>query len=62
MLDFILVEFFFYSPYYLVLYIIFNLRWLWKFTICGDEYGQEEKEYLTRRSMKVTSTQWEVVY
>ncbi|CAB4021787.1 dnaJ homolog subfamily C member 25 homolog [Paramuricea clavata] len=50
-----------FSPYYLVQYIIFSVRWFWKFTICGEEYGAEEKEYLTRKRLKVTQTQWEAI-
>ncbi|XP_028394016.1 dnaJ homolog subfamily C member 25 homolog [Dendronephthya gigantea] len=50
-----------FSPYYLVLYIIFKLRWFWKFTIRGEEYGDEEKEYLTRKKLKLGETQWEAV-
>ena len=49
------------SPYYLVLYIIFKIRWFWKFTICGEEYGNEEKEYLTKKQLKVSQVQWEAI-
>jgi len=48
------------SPYYLVCYIAWFLRWIWKFTICREEYGDEEREYLIRKKMKLSSLQWDV--
>ncbi|KAK2170037.1 hypothetical protein NP493_1167g00034 [Ridgeia piscesae] len=47
------------SPYYLVCYIAWFVRWIWKFTICREEYGDEEREYLIRKKMKLSSLQWD---
>ena len=48
------------SPYRLLQYIIWYVRWVWKFDIKGMEYGPEEKVYLTRRILELSQTQWEV--
>ncbi|XP_064600478.1 dnaJ homolog subfamily C member 25 homolog [Liolophura sinensis] len=49
------------SPYTLILYIHWWLRWIWKFTICREEYGEEEKCYLIRKFMKLSQTQWDAL-
>ena len=48
------------SPYYLACYIYFYARWFWKFTIRGEEYGLDEKNYVIRRYMKISQGQWDV--
>ncbi|GIY43639.1 dnaJ homolog subfamily C member 25 homolog [Caerostris darwini] len=46
-------------PYLITKYIIWNIRWLWKFNIQKHEYGEEEKSYLIRKNLKLSSTQWD---
>lgn len=46
-------------PYYVLQWIIFYLRWFYKFVILKKEYEREEKEYLIRRYMKLNQAQWE---
>lgn len=48
-------------PYHIVLYIHWYCRWIWKFTICKEEYGDEEKKYLIRKNMKRSQTQFEAL-
>ncbi len=48
------------SPYYLVKYIGWWMRWLWKFTICRQEYGEEEKVYIIRRNMGLSQGRFDV--
>ena len=48
------------SPYYLVIYVKWRLTWLWKFTICKQEYGAEEHMYLTRKRLGMSEVQWQV--
>lgn len=48
-------------PYTLITWIIFYARWLVKFTILRQELGQEEKEYLIRRYMKLSQAQWDAL-
>ncbi|EDO44964.1 predicted protein, partial [Nematostella vectensis] len=48
-------------PYTLVMYITWLVRWYWKFTIKGEEYGDEEKIYIMRKNMGISSTQWEAL-
>ena len=40
-------------------WIVFYVRWFVKFMVLKEEYGQEEKEYLIRRYMKLNQAQWE---
>ncbi|KAL4225101.1 DnaJ subfamily C member 25 [Mactra antiquata] len=47
-----------FSPYYIFLYIKWYLRWIWKFSIKGEEYGEEEKLHLIRKFMKLSSSQF----
>jgi len=51
----------FLSPIYLYQYLAWLLAWTWKFTVCKQEYGQEEKEYLTRKSLKLSENYWDAL-
>lgn len=46
-------------PYYLFKYITWYVRWIYTFTIKGEEYGEEEKLYLIRRNMKMSQSQFD---
>lgn len=48
------------SPYYLVQYLIWFARWVWRFWIRREEYGEEEKLYLIKKYLKASRSQWEV--
>mmetsp|Transcript_35224 Transcript_35224/g.59693 ORF Transcript_35224/g.59693 Transcript_35224/m.59693 type:complete len:153 (-) Transcript_35224:1489-1947(-) len=47
---------------YIVVYIVqsiwFYLRWIVKFNLLGKEYGREEEEYLTYKTLNLTYTRW----
>ncbi|KAM3960050.1 dnaJ (Hsp40) homolog 8 [Aphomia sociella] len=45
-------------PYTIVYYIYWYLRWIWKFTILKQPYGEEEKLYLIRKYMKLGKYQF----
>lgn len=45
-------------PYTLMRWLLWQLNWLWRFTICRRPYGQEEKLYLIRRLMKMSQSQF----
>ena len=47
-------------PYTLYLWTRFYSRWLWKFGICREEYGEDEKLYVIRRNMKLSEGQFNV--
>ncbi|XP_074660225.1 dnaJ homolog subfamily C member 25 homolog [Tubulanus polymorphus] len=49
------------SPYYLGVYIWWWLRWIFKYWILKEEYGDAEKEYIIRRNMGLSQTQWEAL-
>jgi DnaJ family protein C protein 25 len=48
------------TPYYLVVYIKWWVVWVWRFDINKEEYGPEEKLYLTRKKLKLSTEQWQV--
>lgn len=35
-------------PYYLTTYVAWYASWVYRFTVCREEYGEEEKLYLIR--------------
>uniref|UniRef100_A0A336LIK9 CSON002925 protein n=1 Tax=Culicoides sonorensis TaxID=179676 RepID=A0A336LIK9_CULSO len=47
------------SPYTITKYIIWYLRWIWKFTILRKEYGIEEKLYLIRKHLGMGQHQFD---
>eukprot|EP00112_Aurelia_sp_Birch-Aquarium-sp1_P005630 Seg1641.18 transcript_id=Seg1641.18/GoldUCD/mRNA.D3Y31 product="DnaJ subfamily C member 25-like" protein_id=Seg1641.18/GoldUCD/D3Y31 len=49
------------SPYYIALYISWGARWVWKFWILKEEYGEEEKGYLTRKAIGLSELYWEAI-
>ncbi|KAG7166275.1 DnaJ subfamily C member 25-like [Homarus americanus] len=46
-------------PYWIVKYISWYLRWVWKFWILKEEYGEEEKMYIIRKFMGLSHGQFE---
>lgn len=47
-------------PYTIYLWTRFYSRWLWKFGIRREEYGEDEKLYVIRRNMKLSEGQFNV--
>ena len=47
-------------PWTLCKWIYFYTRWLWKFGIKREEYGDEEKLYLIRKNMGLSQGQFDV--
>ena len=48
-------------PWTLCIWIHFYVRWLWKFGIMKEEYGEEEKLYLIRKFLKLGQAQFDVI-
>ncbi|XP_013109903.2 dnaJ homolog subfamily C member 25 homolog [Stomoxys calcitrans] len=46
------------SPYTLAKWLCWNVSWIWRFNICKQPYGREEKLYLIRRYMKMGEHQF----
>ena len=49
-----------FSPYYIFMYIKWYLRWIWKFTIRKEDYGEEEKLHIIRKFLKLGTSQFDV--
>ncbi|KAJ8402073.1 hypothetical protein AAFF_G00373080 [Aldrovandia affinis] len=47
------------SPYYICAYVVWYCSWIYRFTICREEYGEEEKLYVIRRNMKMSQSQFD---
>jgi len=48
------------SPYYLLKYAVWYVKWVWKYQIHKGEYTTEDAVYVTRKQLKLTSNQWKV--
>lgn len=46
------------SPYYTYQYLSYKLRWFIKFDVLKEEYGDEEKEYITQQRSNMTPAVW----
>ncbi|XP_010778501.1 dnaJ homolog subfamily C member 25 [Notothenia coriiceps] len=44
-------------PYYLTTYLSWYASWIYRFTLCREEYGEEEKVYLIRSVLELHLTQ-----
>jgi DnaJ family protein C protein 25 len=47
-------------PVTTVQWIYFYARWFWKFGICKEEYGDQEKLHIIRRNMKLSTDHFSV--
>ncbi|KAK8762335.1 hypothetical protein V5799_026403 [Amblyomma americanum] len=48
-------------PYTIGSYLWWQARWLFKFTLGGQELGLPEKQYLIRRHMALSQSQWDAL-
>jgi len=46
-------------PYTIGAYFVWQAKWIWKFNIKKEEYGEEEKLYIIRRYMKLGALQFD---
>ncbi|XP_057675704.1 dnaJ homolog subfamily C member 25 [Corythoichthys intestinalis] len=46
-------------PCYLISYVAWYVSWVYHFTICREEYGDQEKLYIIRRYMKISQSQFD---
>ena len=49
-----------YSPYHIINYVVWYVRWVWKFDYKGERYGPEEELYLTKKKLNLSAAMWEV--
>ncbi|CAL8119936.1 unnamed protein product [Orchesella dallaii] len=49
------------SPYTIYLWFAWNVSWIWRFSVKKEEYGMEEKLYLIRSYLGLSSTQFEAL-
>lgn len=47
------------APVHLCSYIAWYCRWIYNFNIKGKEYGEEERLYIIRKSMKMSQSQFD---
>ncbi|GCC29620.1 dnaJ homolog subfamily C member 25 [Chiloscyllium punctatum] len=47
------------APYYICRYIMWYCRWIYRFHIKQEEYGEEEKLYIIRKNMKMSQGQFD---
>lgn len=47
------------APFHVCSYIVWYCHWIYNFNIKGKEYGEEERLYLIRKSMKMSKSQFD---
>ena len=47
-------------PWTMCKWVYFYTRWFWKFGVCKEEYGEEEKLYVIRKNMNLSQGQFDV--
>ncbi|XP_039766526.1 dnaJ homolog subfamily C member 25 isoform X1 [Ornithorhynchus anatinus] len=47
------------APFHLCMYISWYCQWIYRFNIKGQEYGEEERLYIIRKYMKMSSSQFD---
>lgn len=48
-------------PYTIGLYLFWYFRWIYKFNVNKEEFGDEEKHYIIRKYMKLSQPQWDAL-
>lgn len=48
-------------PWTMCKWTYFYARWLWKFGICKEDYGHEEKLYVIRKNMSLSQGQFDAL-
>lgn len=48
-------------PYTIAMYIFWYFRWIWKFDIKKEPFGDIEKKYIIRRKMNLSQLQWDAL-
>lgn len=48
-------------PYSIVIYLFWYFRWIYKFSIKKEEFGDEEKKYIIRKNMSLSQAQWDAL-
>ncbi|TRY92694.1 hypothetical protein DNTS_025237 [Danionella cerebrum] len=46
-------------PYHLCMYVAWNCSWFYRFTLKGEDFGNEERLYIIRRNMKMSQAQFD---
>ncbi|KAI8783954.1 dnaJ homolog subfamily C member 25 homolog [Biomphalaria glabrata] len=48
-------------PYHIAMYIVWWVRWVWKFNVQHEEYGKEEQLYLIRKNLGISQSQFDMI-
>lgn len=48
-------------PYTVIKYVVWYIRWMFKFVVFKEEYGEEEKLYLIRKNLQCSIVQWDAI-
>ena len=42
------------------MYVVWYVRWVWRYSIHREEYSDEDRVYVTRKKLKLTENHWKV--
>jgi DnaJ family protein C protein 25 len=48
-------------PYTLSIYIVWWVKWHWRYSVLKEEYSDGDQQYLTRKALRLSMVQWESV-
>ena len=48
------------SPYWLAKYVVWKVKWVWRYSVKGQEYSEEDRVYVTRSKLKLSDNHWKV--
>ncbi|CAI8050634.1 DnaJ homolog subfamily C member 25 [Geodia barretti] len=50
-----------FSPYWGVMYGIWKAKWVWRYRVKGQDYSEEDREYITRKRLKLSENHWKAM-
>lgn len=48
------------SPYHFGVYVIWYVKWVWRYNIQQEEYSYDDKIYIMKKNLKMTENHWKV--
>ena len=42
------------------MYGIWKAKWVWRYRVKGQDYSEEDREYITRKRLKLSENHWKV--
>jgi DnaJ family protein C protein 25 len=43
------------------MYVIWRAKWVWRYWVKGQDYSEEDREYITRKRLKLSENHWKAM-